>query len=95
MAERKKSVISQLTLRASKKLIELLKNRAGRKKISVNALTERSLLQDEFLQLSTDPYQSLRQVYRKITTWGHSARRGSKPPCISAVSWLQRPSKTN
>lgn len=71
-------MISQLTLRFPKKLIELLKNRAGSENISVNALTERlvesslqsSLPQDEFLQLSTDPDQSLRQVYRKITGVG-------------------------
>lgn len=71
-------MISQLTLRVPKKLIELLKNRAGSENISVNALTERfiehslqsSAPQDEFVQLSTDPDQSLRQVYRKITGAG-------------------------
>lgn len=32
-------MIGQLTLRFSRKLIELLKNRAGSEKISVNGLT--------------------------------------------------------
>jgi len=67
-------VLSQLTLRFPKKLIERLKNRAATENTSVNALAERlmeSSLQDsaageEYLRLVTDPDEAVRQLYRQL-----------------------------
>ncbi|MGL4032721.1 transcriptional regulator [Kosakonia cowanii] len=67
-------MLSQLTLRFPKKLIENLKNRAATENTSVNALTERlvesslkgSSVTDEYLRLTTDPDAAVRQLYRRI-----------------------------
>lgn len=67
-------MLSQLTLRFPKKLIERLKNRAITENTSVNALAERlmeSSLQvsaagEEYLRLTTDPDEALRQMYRQL-----------------------------
>jgi len=79
-------MISQLTLRFPKKLIETLKNRAASEKTSVNALAERFLdvsLQapaqdDDYIQLITNPDDTVRHLYRKIIlgeTFGRQAIR--------------------
>lgn len=67
-------MLSQLTLRFPKKLIENLKNRAATENTSVNALTERLVesslkgnsVTDEYLRLATDPDATVRQLYRRI-----------------------------
>jgi len=67
-------MLSQLTLRIHKKLIEALKIRAGHENTSVNALAERFLdgalktaaPEDSYLQLVADPDAALQQMYRKI-----------------------------
>lgn len=67
-------MLSQLTLRFPKKLIENLKNRAATENTSVNALTERlvesslkgSSVTDDYLRLVTDPDAAVRQLYRRI-----------------------------
>ncbi|WP_263064746.1 transcriptional regulator [Dickeya dadantii] len=67
-------MLSQLTLRFPKKLIERLKNRAATENTSVNALAERlmetslqgSAAGGEYLRLVTDPDESLRQLYRQL-----------------------------
>ena len=67
-------MLSQLTLRIHKKLIEALKIRAGHENTSVNALAERFLdgalktaaPEDTYLQLIADPHAALEQMYRKI-----------------------------
>lgn len=67
-------MLSQLTLRVPKKLIERLKNRASTEKASVNALAERlmetglagSAAGNEYLQLITDPDEALARLYRQI-----------------------------
>ncbi|MEI3779844.1 transcriptional regulator [Pectobacterium brasiliense] len=67
-------MLSQLTLRFPKTLIERLKNRAATEKSSVNALAERmmetglqgSAVSEEYLRLATDPDETLRQLYRKL-----------------------------
>lgn len=67
-------MLAQLTLRFPKKLIERLKNRATTENTSVNALAERlmeSSLQtsaagEEYLRLTTDPDEALRQLYRQL-----------------------------
>lgn len=79
-------MLSQLTLRFPKKLIESLKNRAVTEKTSVNALAERFLdvsLQtsapdDDWLQLTARPDDAVRQLYRKVVlgeTFGRQALR--------------------
>ena len=67
-------MLSQLTLRFHKKLIEALKVRAGRENTSVNALAERFLddglktttASDGYFQLIVDPEATVRQLYRHI-----------------------------
>ncbi|MXV05448.1 hypothetical protein [Enterobacter sp. ABFQC] len=67
-------MLSQLTLRFHKKLIEALKFRAGRENTSVNALSERFLNDalktvatgDGYFQLIADPDATIRQLYRHI-----------------------------
>ncbi|MFG0647230.1 transcriptional regulator [Leclercia adecarboxylata] len=67
-------MLSQLTLRFHKKLIEALKVRAGRENTSVNALAERFLddglktttASDGYFQLIVDPGATVRQLYRHI-----------------------------
>ncbi|RPH29627.1 transcriptional regulator [Buttiauxella warmboldiae] len=67
-------MLSQLTLRFHKKLIEALKVRAGRENTSVNALAERFLddglksaaTGDGYFQLIADPDATIRQLYRHI-----------------------------
>ncbi len=67
-------MLSQLTLRFHKKLIEALKVRAGRENTSVNALAERFLddglktttASDGYFQLIADPEATVRQLYRHI-----------------------------
>lgn len=67
-------MLSQLTLRFHKKLIEALKVRAGHENTSVNALAERFLddglktasASDGYFQLIADPQATVRQLYRKI-----------------------------
>ncbi|ENB7197551.1 transcriptional regulator [Enterobacter bugandensis] len=67
-------MLSQLTLRFHKKLIEALKVRAGRENTSVNALAERFLddglktvsTSDGYFQLIADPEATVRQLYRHI-----------------------------
>lgn len=67
-------MLSQLTLRFPKKLIERLKNRATSENTSVNALAERlmetslqgSAAGEEYLRLATDPDEALRQLYRQL-----------------------------
>ena len=67
-------MLSQLTLRFHKKLIEALKVRAGRENTSVNALAERFLddglktaaTGDGYFQLIADPEATVRQLYRHI-----------------------------
>lgn len=67
-------MLSQLTLRFPKKLIERLKNRAASENTSVNALAERlmetslqeSAAGEEYLRLVTDPDESLRSLYRQL-----------------------------
>lgn len=67
-------MLSQLTLRFHKKLIEALKIRAGHENTSVNALAERFLddglktaaAGDSYFQLLADPETTVRQLYRKI-----------------------------
>ncbi|MNE06683.1 Transcriptional repressor PifC [compost metagenome] len=77
-------MLSQLTLRFHKKLIEALKVRAGRENTSVNALAERFLddglktvsTSDGYFQLIADPEATVRQLYRNIIlgqTFGTSA----------------------
>ncbi|RJT32760.1 transcriptional regulator [Rahnella woolbedingensis] len=79
-------MLSQLTLRFPKKLIESLKNRAVTEKTSVNALAERFLdvsLQtsapdDDWLQLTARPDEAVQQLYRKVVlgeTFGRQALR--------------------
>ncbi|WP_228389051.1 transcriptional regulator [Rahnella sp. RcJ3] len=79
-------MLSQLTLRFPKKLIESLKNRAVTEKTSVNALAERFLdvsLQtnapdDDWLQLTTRPDEAVQRLYRKVIlgeTFGRQALR--------------------
>lgn len=79
-------MLSQLTLRFPKKLIESLKNRAVTEKTSVNALAERFLdvsLQtsapdDDWLQLTTRPDEAVQLLYRKVIlgeTFGRQALR--------------------
>ncbi|MGE4995777.1 transcriptional regulator [Yersinia enterocolitica] len=82
-------MLSQLTLRFPKKLIDALKNRAANEKTSVNALAERFLdmsLQsavpdDDWLRLISQPDDTLRQLYRKIIlgeTFGRQTIRRSE-----------------
>lgn len=67
-------MLSQLTLRFHKKLIEALKIRAGHENTSVNALAERFLdsalktaaPEDSYLALLSDRDEAIRQMYRKI-----------------------------
>lgn len=67
-------MLSQLTLRFPKKLIESLKNRAATENTSVNALAERlvetslkgSSVTDDYLRLATEPDEAVRQLYRQI-----------------------------
>ncbi|HEY2452371.1 MAG TPA: transcriptional regulator [Scandinavium sp.] len=67
-------MLSQLTLRFPKKLIERLKNRAATENTSVNALAERlmdaslesSAAGEEYLRLVTDPDAALEQLYRQL-----------------------------
>ena len=67
-------MLSQLTLRFHKKLIEALKIRAGHENTSVNALAERFLdsalkttaPEDSYLALLADRDEAIRQMYRKI-----------------------------
>ena len=67
-------MLSQLTLRFHKKLIEALKVRAGRENTSVNSLAERFLddglktaaTGDGYFQLVADPDATVRQLYRHI-----------------------------
>ncbi|PIJ55654.1 transcriptional regulator [Erwinia sp. OLMDLW33] len=67
-------MLSQLTLRFHKKLIEALKIRAGHENTSVNALAERFLdtalktpaPDDSYLALMADREGAIRQMYRKI-----------------------------
>ncbi|AKJ42294.1 hypothetical protein [Pragia fontium] len=67
-------MLSQLTLRFPKKLIESLKNRATTESVSVNALTERlvesglqsSASGDDYLRLTTDPDTAVAQLYRQL-----------------------------
>lgn len=67
-------MLSQLTLRFPKKLIESLKNRAATENTSVNALAERlvetslkdSRVTDDYLRLATDPDAAVRQLYRQV-----------------------------
>lgn len=67
-------MLSQLTLRFPKKLIERLKNRATSENTSVNALAERlmetslvgSAAGEEYLQLITDPDAALAKLYRQL-----------------------------
>lgn len=67
-------MLSQLTLRFHKKLIEALKIRAGHENTSVNALAERFLdsalktaaPEDSYLALLADRDEAFRQMYRKI-----------------------------
>jgi hypothetical protein len=67
-------MLSQLTLRFHKKLIEALKVRAGRENTSVNALAERflddglktTIASDGYFQLIADPEATVRQLYRHI-----------------------------
>lgn len=79
-------MLSQLTLRFPKKLIESLKNRAVTEKTSVNALAERfldvslktSAPDDDWLQLTTRPDEAVQQLYRKVIlgeTFGRQALR--------------------
>lgn len=68
------TMLSQLTLRFHKKLIEALKIRAGHENTSVNALAERFLdsalkmavPEDSYLALLADRDGAIRQMYRKI-----------------------------
>ncbi|HDU5045499.1 TPA: transcriptional regulator [Klebsiella aerogenes] len=67
-------MLSQLTLRFHKKLIEALKIRAGHENTSVNALAERFLNtalkapapDDSYLALVADREGAIREMYRKI-----------------------------
>lgn len=67
-------MLSQLTLRFPKNLIERLKNRATTENTSVNALAERlmetslmgSAAGEEYLQLVTDPDAALAKLYRQL-----------------------------
>ena len=67
-------MLSQLTLRFHKKLIEALKIRAGHENTSVNALAARFLddglktaaAGDGYFQLVADPEATVRQLYRYI-----------------------------
>lgn len=67
-------MLSQLTLRFHKKLIEALKIRAGHENTSVNALAERFLddglktaaAGDGYFQLMADPQATVQQLYRRI-----------------------------
>lgn len=67
-------MLSQLTLRFHKKLIEALKIRAGHENTSVNALAERFLdtalktpaPDDSYLALVADREGAIREMYRKI-----------------------------
>lgn len=67
-------MLSQLTLRFPKKLIERLKNRAATENTSVNALAERlmetslkgSTVTDDYVRLATDPDTTIRQLYRRV-----------------------------
>ncbi|MCT4707678.1 transcriptional regulator [Enterobacteriaceae bacterium H16N7] len=77
-------MLSQLTLRFPKKLIESLKNRAATENTSVNALAERlvetslkgSSLTDDYLRLATDPDAAVRQLYRQIVLGETFGQRG-------------------
>ncbi|MDX6917784.1 transcriptional regulator [Pectobacterium carotovorum] len=72
-------MLSQLTLRFPKNLIERLKNRATTENTSVNALAERlmetslqgSAAGEEYLRLATDPDEALRQLYRQLILGQH------------------------
>lgn len=82
-------MLSQLTLRFPKKLIESLKNRAATENTSVNALAERlvesslkgSSVTDDYLRLATEPDAAIRQLYRQIIlgeTFGKSGMTRSE-----------------
>ncbi|EEB1617592.1 transcriptional regulator [Salmonella enterica subsp. enterica serovar Enteritidis] len=73
-------MLSQLTLRFPKNLIERLKNRATTENTSVNALAERlmenslagSAAGEEYLQLVTDPDTAVARLYRQLILGQHS-----------------------
>ena len=77
-------MLSQLTLRFPKKLIESLKNRAATENTSVNALAERlvetslkgSSVTDDYLRLATDPDAAVRQLYRQVVLGENFGRQG-------------------
>lgn len=86
-------MLSQLTLRFPKKLIEGLKSRASAEDTSVNALTERLLdgalkstsPDDAFFALQADPVGTRETLYRKVVRGETFGRQTVKP---SDLRWL-------
>jgi len=86
-------MLSQLTLRFPKKLIESLKSRASVEDTSVNALTERLLdgalkstsPDDAFFALQADPAGTREALYRKVVRGETFGRQTLKP---AELRWL-------
>lgn len=86
-------MLSQLTLRFPKKLIESLKSRASVEDTSVNALTERLLdgalkstsPNDAFFALPADPAGTREALYRKVVRGETFGRQTVKP---AELRWL-------
>lgn len=86
-------MLSQLTLRFPKKLIESLKSRASVEDTSVNALTERLLdgalkstsPDDAFFALQADPAGTREALYRKVVRGETFGRQTVKP---AELRWL-------
>ncbi|WP_342656227.1 hypothetical protein GKC68_12945 [Pantoea sp. RSPAM1] len=86
-------MLSQLTLRFPKKLIESLKSRASVEDTSVNALTERLLdgalkstsPDDPFFALQADPAGTREALYRKVVRGETFGRQTVKP---AELRWL-------
>ncbi|MCH9271770.1 hypothetical protein [Pantoea ananatis] len=86
-------MLSQLTLRFPKKLIDGLKSRASAEATSVNALTERLLdgalksapPDDAFFALQADPGGTRETLYRKVVRGETFGRQSLKP---AELRWL-------